>query len=545
VPLGILLGILFQWSGLFLANDILDDMQESFRRDISIPFVVSWAAILLSAALSSLTVLYSAWRPARKAAKIPAIDAIRGVGEVKVKAKQVRTNPIVKMLFGVEGVLAAKSLKRSRRNFRTTVISLAVSMVLFIGAGAFGMQMQNLTQQDWMRGVSANVTVSNWASRIDNSLPDHEAEWGSLSFAQALDLTGRFKQHGGVVMIAEAGESFRVKVSPEERTPAASPLLDENFVPIETRDRPGFRWVSFATLDDETYAQVSELAGVPMGSNILVNFERQWSDDHRREIRVEPYVFSGQTWELLRENFDEETEYWNLEPVGSIELHGVLSLEQTLPEIASRVGDSMVIVPPDSNLFLQNNRHNGGFGFWWYVTAENSGEFEAIAYELIEPFQDGEHGSLGVMNVQAARDQEAAIVRVIMTAAYLFIAMLTLIGLTNVISTISTNVRTRAKEFATLESIGMTKSGITRMLRLESLLCSLRAICFGIPLGLLLSYVTHRIVAGENTWRFDVPWMIVLQCTIAVFVLTWSAMQVASRKLRSCSIVEAVRNETA
>ncbi|MCL2081957.1 MAG: ABC transporter permease [Oscillospiraceae bacterium] len=543
VPLGIMLGSLFHWGGIFLANDILSGMQGSFVRDISIPFVFSWIAILLSVALSSLTVLYSAWRPARKAAKIPAIDAIRGVGVVKISAKQVRTNPIVKILFGFEGTLAGKSIKRSQRNFRATVISLAVSMVLFIGAGAFGLQMQNLMENDWLSGSSANVTVSNWSSRIDNSLPIDEAEWGCLSYAQALDLTAQFKQEGDVIMIAEAGNSPRVKISPEERTADASPLLDDDFVPIETRDRPGYRWVRFVTLDDKTYARVSQLAGVPLGSNILVNFERQWSDDHRREIRVEPYVFSGQTWAFESETIIEGDEAWYYESDGNIELHGVLSLEHTLPEIASRMGDSMVIVPPDSDLFIQNNGDSGGVGFWWFVTAENSSEFQSAAHELIELFQDGEHGTFGVSNLQAQRDQETAIVRVVMTAAYLFIAMLTLIGLTNVISTISTNVRTRAKEFAALESVGMTKSGIVRMLRLESLLCSMRAICFGIPGGLLLSYVTHRIVADENTWRFDVPWMIVLQCTIAVFVITWLTMRSAASRIRNKNIIETIRSE--
>jgi putative ABC transport system permease protein len=413
-------------------------------------------------------------------------------------------------------------------------------MILFIGAGAFGLQMQNLAYQDWMRGLDANVVIQNWPSRIDYRLSNEEAEWGSLDFAQAQGLFDRFSEHGDVIMVVEAATSSFVRIQPHERTPEALPLLDEDFVPIETHDRSGYRWLSMVVLDDATYARVSELAGVSAGSNILVNFERQWSDDLGRAIGVEPWVFSGQTWELYRDVWDEEAGLWVSQSVGILPLHGVLGIDEVPPEIVARLGESMVIVPPDSAFFAAPAR---GYGFSWFVTAESAAEFEYVAYRLIEPFQDGEHGGFGVGNLQAQRDQEAAIVRVIMTATYLFIAMLTLIGLTNVISTISTNVRARAKEFATLESVGMTKKGIARMLRLESLLCSLRAVCFGIPLGLLLSYVTHQIVAGASAWRFDVPWLIVLQCVIGIFVLTFVIMQVVSRKTRGGSIVEAIRGD--
>jgi putative ABC transport system permease protein len=85
------------------------------------------------------------------------------------------------------------------------------------------------------------------------------------------------------------------------------------------------------------------------------------------------------------------------------------------------------------------------------------------------------------------------------------------------------------------------------MLRLESLLCSLRAICFGIPLGLGLSYVMYLLVSVSDGWGldFDVPWLVILQSTLAVFVLTWAVMLVASRKTRDGSIVEAIRGEGA
>ncbi|HCW73031.1 MAG TPA: hypothetical protein DHM90_03675, partial [Clostridiaceae bacterium] len=94
-------------------------------------------SLLLSAVLGLVTVLISAYIPARKASKVSAIDSIRQTDDIKIKPGKVKTSRLTYKLFGFHGMLASKNFKRNRRKYRATVISLFMSVVLFISASSF------------------------------------------------------------------------------------------------------------------------------------------------------------------------------------------------------------------------------------------------------------------------------------------------------------------------------------------------------------------------------------------------------------------------
>ena len=158
IPVGIVLGLLVNLAGVHIVDHFLAGVNALSADILRLDFVVAWQAIALSIIFSFATVCLSAWLPARKAAKISAIDAIRGAGDVKIETKKLRASWLVKKLFGFEGLLASKSLKRSRRNFRATVVSLTVSIVLFIVVGMFGVMMRTLTTV-FFPGVEANAVA--------------------------------------------------------------------------------------------------------------------------------------------------------------------------------------------------------------------------------------------------------------------------------------------------------------------------------------------------------------------------------------------------
>jgi len=145
-------------------------------------------------------------------------------------------------------------------------------------------------------------------------------------------------------------------------------------------------------------------------------------------------------------------------------------------------------------------------------------------------------------------DEEVGAIRdigqLIMVFIYGFIIMLTLIGLTNVISTISTNVRSRSREFAILQSVGMTRGGLGRMLNLESILCSLKSLVIGLPLGLIGAFIMHQILSSPVEFSFEIPWIPILQCTLGVLAVTWITMRYAASRLKGGSIVEKIRSDS-
>lgn len=139
VPLGILAGIGGMWVTLSLLGDKFSSLITS---PYSADLAVSWEAILAAAVIALLTVLVSAWIPSRRAMRVTAIEAIRQSQDIQNRGKNLRVSKLSYRLYGVEGALARKYYKRSRKKYRSTIFSLAMSIILFISASGFTMYLK-------------------------------------------------------------------------------------------------------------------------------------------------------------------------------------------------------------------------------------------------------------------------------------------------------------------------------------------------------------------------------------------------------------------
>ena len=121
------------------------------------PLVVSPLVIGLTVLFSAATILLSAWIPARRASRVSPIDAIRQSGEIEEgKPLNLRTSPLIRRVFGFEGELALKSLQRDRKRYRTTVLSLMISIILFVAFNAL-MLYTNTTQSMAVKAMNFDL----------------------------------------------------------------------------------------------------------------------------------------------------------------------------------------------------------------------------------------------------------------------------------------------------------------------------------------------------------------------------------------------------
>lgn len=100
-------------------------------------YSMSWIAIAISVFVSIITIWLSCKKSAKKASKVSPIEAIRNSEDVKLKAKKVKCPKIITKIFKTGGEIAYKNLKRSKKKYRTTVISIIVSIVIFISISSF------------------------------------------------------------------------------------------------------------------------------------------------------------------------------------------------------------------------------------------------------------------------------------------------------------------------------------------------------------------------------------------------------------------------
>jgi len=563
IPVGILIGLAFQFISINLINDVIQPMlsvEDQASGNYLFEFILSGLGLFLAVGVSLMTVFLSAWLPARKAARVPAINAIRGTGEVKIKNKKVRGGRLVKKTFKTEGLLARTFLKRSSRNFRATVIAMSFSVAIFIIAGSFYNQMNHMINIQWEQ-VDANAIIRTnieTSEEVDcdafDGHPDlswiawgeldEDGEWSHRTCYLPIDVNDVVRTadefsdlHGRLEGLLAAEDRLFGIASGTHNHFALLPAstFTPEFLMVQADDG----WpeqdyyelqIQFIMVDDAFAAELAELAGVEPGSNIVINHARRWLQDGR-VIDFELFNFDYQTLHLS---------HWEGESViensSSLELHGQITPETRPSQLESGSSWAIRVVVPASNIDILRME--------WFAQTEDPTRFIDEGRDLL--FQHFEEESTIVNIWSVNSDAEALesrnLVGLVMFFMFSFIGVLILIGLTNVISTISENVKTRSKEFAVLQSVGMTSGGIKRMLSLESIFSSIHALAIGVPLGLLGSYGMHSALSNMGYLAFNPPWTWAVISIIAVFITTWLTMRYAANKLKNQNIIETIRS---
>lgn len=142
IPLGVLIGLPVIKLVLFLVRENFGNMMYD---TVSLEMVLSVPALVGAAVISMITILISAYLPARKAAGTPVMECIRQTNEVKLTAKSLRTSQATGRIWGLPGILAMKNFKRNRRRYRSIILSLILSVVLCVSASSLGADLKRLT----------------------------------------------------------------------------------------------------------------------------------------------------------------------------------------------------------------------------------------------------------------------------------------------------------------------------------------------------------------------------------------------------------------
>ena len=514
IPIGIAVGLLIELFGTSVITNLLNSMSSGgtlhvdSQEFLNFSFVAPPIMFAVAIVTSFGTVLLSAWLPARKAARIPAIDAIRSTGEVNLNRKNFRTSKLTQALFGFEGALAAKSLKRSRRNFRATIVSLTISIVLLVVAGSFGSLMKSTTNLIYPN-IDATA-IADWSSSLNvvNGVEGHGEviNYVSLDTATAETITEKLRNYNNAEIYG-IGSIRRYSTALPDGTKTNSALI---------------------TVDAKHYEELCKTAGVPLGSNLLINLRRETVEGKKTEYV--PYDFSKLEGKPLMFSLVGH------EPI-EVTLTGELTGQDVSNEIAYMYESELAVIVPKCE----------SVKYIWFAKVDDVKGFTEYGKQALDDLapksKEGIEVHADCLDIADATKQINDMVNTIMFFVYGFVGMLTLIAVTSVISTISTNVRSRAREFAVLESVGMTKAGVKKMLNLESILCSVRSLVFGLPLGLFGAYALYLAMELSVELPFRFPWLSIAQCILGVFAVTWVTMRYSASRLKGGSIVETIRGE--
>lgn len=510
IPLGILLGLGVNAILIAILNSVLGDMLNG----ATFVFVTPTIPIICAIVLSAVTIFCSSFFIALRASRIPPLVAIRGNKDIKVKNnKPYRTSKLTKKLFGVGGEIASKSLKRSRKKYRTTVISIVVSVAMFIAVSAFMDYGMTYTEHYY-----GKTDYSYMVSGIDTKQAQTIEKMPEIENYLTVGL-----QYGHVsadVPVNECGENF---------------LYDN-------ADGTKSFSVEFFEFEHDTFVQIcKELkldynkvkGGVLAYSKVTPDYgegSRTYDDP------VPLYGKDAPTKFIVYGNDEEGNEL----KTGKLR---VASLFDEIPKSAdSVIGEGTIfgqglIIGEQGVISPQLGEH--GCGITLYA---NTSDHTSLTNRIES--MEGADDSIYIYDYEEIVRQFNAIMLIVGIFVYGFIGVISLIGLTNIFNTISTNMQLRSKEFASLKSIGMTKKEFNRMIRLESLMYGIKSLLIGIPLGVLGVFAIFSAFSrGSVPMSFVFPWKAILISIAAVIIVVWLIMKYSISKVNKQNIIETIRND--
>lgn len=510
IPLGILLGLGVNAILITILNSVLGDMLNG----ATFVFVTPTIPIICAIVLSAVTIFCSSFFIALRASRIPPLVAIRGNKDIKVKNnKPYRTSKLTKKLFGVGGEIASKSLKRSRKKYRTTVISIVVSVAMFIAVSAFMDYGMTFTDHYYGKTDYSYMVVgidSKQAQTIEK-MPEIE---------NYLTVGSQYGCVSADVHVNECGENF---------------LYDD-------ADGTKSFSVEFFEFEHDTFVQIcKELkldynkvkGGVLAYSKVTPDYgegSRTYDDP------VPLYGKDAPTKFIVYGNDEEGNEL----KTGKLR---VASLFDEIPKSADSVigegtifGQGLII---GEQGVISSQVGKDGCAVTLYA---NTSDHTSLTNRIES--MEGADDSIYIYDYEEIVRQFNAIMLIVGIFVYGFIGVISLIGLTNIFNTISTNMQLRSKEFASLKSIGMTKKEFNRMIRLESLMYGIKSLIIGIPLGVLGVFAIFSAFSrGSVPMSFVFPWKAILISIAAVIIVVWLIMKYSISKVNKQNIIETIRND--
>lgn len=516
IPLGILLGVGVVAILIELLNILLTDMLNGTSFVYSVPVF----AIVLAVALSLLTILFSTLGSAFRASRIAPVDAVRGNNDIKIKKKQkaYKCPKFIKKLFGMGGEIAYKNLKRSKKKYRTTVISIVVSVAVFIAVSSF-IQYGTEYSTKYYHEIDYNLSVDrmDFYKEFDEMNSDFET-LSQLDGVKNCRLEGIL---GGYI----------------KRTDELKDVLtDDASIYNFTSAESDFYYLELLAFDDVTYKQKLKELGLDYNEvkdkGILIN-NFEYLDENEHLQKGELFKADKVKSLTVRESNDPANdEYYKSFDVEIAKVYN--STPEALKHFRPSESDVYLLVSFDT---LKNNYDIDYLSVGIYINAENANELE----ETISNLNGGQ--TFAVYNVEKTANMYNAMTLVISIFAYGFIIVISLIGVTNIFNTITTNMRLRSKEFAMLKSIGMTKREFNRMIRLESLFYGVKSLIIGIPLGLLAGLGIFKAFSINLATDFVVPYSAILISIVFVFAVVWLIMRFSISKVQKQNIIETIRND--
>ncbi len=520
--IGIILGICGAYIGIgtviLIINNLIGDILV-----LKLNLVTNIVFIIIPVIFMILVIFISALVPSRRAAKVSPIEAIRQNDDIKINKKKIKTGKLVNKLFGIEGEIALKNIKRNKKKYRVTIVSLFISIVLFISFSSY-----------------MNYTIDT-ASSVMGEVPyDYQISYfGDDNDIDALDkISEIIKSNDVKEYVSYSASNLSIignYIYSDEYLDFYKSAYGDDGIKALTNLK--YQYISIYILDDISYNKYKELIGLDKDSVILLNKFKGVSYGNNKRVNYDIPVINNGDINIKICNFDDNDEDVDTTKYCNKKIDNIFITNKSfdLIEEFSYMSDFKLIV----NKKLYDNISDSGTHYTQYnIISDNTDNIDKLTKEL------DKYDNVNYTNVKESMKQANNMILVVKILMYGFIGLITLIGVTSVFNTISTSMALRKREFAVLRSIGLTRKGFNKILFFESLFFGLKSLIYAIPVSLGVTIIIHYALADMMSINsIVIPWKAIIISIVSVFVIVLLTMMYSTSKIKKHNIIEQIREE--
>lgn len=521
--IGIILGILGAYIGIgcvvLVINNLIGDMLEYKLYLVTNPLFIIIPVIFMIIVIGA-----SAFIPSRRASKVSPIEAIRQNDDIKINKKKIRTSKLVLKLFGIEGEIALKNIKRNKKKYRVTIVSLFISIVLFISFSSYMNYTLN-TASSVMGEVPYDYQISYFGDDPNN---DKEA----LDKINEIVKSSDVKEYVSY-SVSNLSIIGNYTYSDEYLDFYKNAYGDDG---IKALNDLKYQYISIYILDDNSYNKYKKLIGIDNDSVILLNKFKGVSYGNNKRVNYNIPVINNGNINIKICNFDNDedvdtTKYCNK----NIDNIFVTNKSFDLIEEFSYMNDFKLIV----NKKLYDSISDSSTHYTQFnIISDNTNNIDKLTKDL------DKYSNVNYTNIKETMKQANNLILVVKILMYGFISLVTLIGVTSVFNTISTSMALRKREFAVLRSVGLTNRGFNKILFFESLFFGMKSLIFAIPVSIGITVLIHYALADMvSISTIIIPWKYIIISIVSVFVIVLLTMMYSTSKIKKHNIIEQIREE--
>lgn len=500
IPIGVISGVFASFILIHVVNFFIRSM---FVGNEYLIFKISYLSILISIILSIVTIFMSSKKGAKIASKTSPMVLIRGNNDILVNSKKLKTPKYINKLFGIGGVVSYKNIKRNKKKYRTTIVSIVMSVSVYIALSYFvntAFDVVKMAKGDYTYNLVYTSYTKDYNLNYNNVLnfSKHDTV-KKYSVVRTSIVTGNFK----------ASKDFK------------------KYNAYMSEEKPILNSVTLISVGKEEYLRYISKLGLNYNSvkdkGILINNNIGY--DAKKKLEVSYNMTDNKKGDIINFTSMKEDKTFDME---------LASVTNIRPFGYENNYGSLVMVISDEYMERLDKLESVSL----YVESTDPDKLQS---DIDKMCKDTE--GCYVNNVDATVKQMKSIYTVIAIFLYGFIIVISLIGITNIFNTITTNMTLRKREFATLKSIGMTSNEFNRMIFLESFFYIFKSLLIGIPIGVLLSYLIFKGFTNQVLFSYKVPFKgIIVSIAIVCLLIVW-LNNYSSKKANKGNVIETIRNE--